>query len=97
MWGTRWGFASNFTTVYRGGNYWLARLPGTENHLRIRRNVDLLWAPGDPAGERFAYPEHAQHGLLLELDAEDAVVLDRLRKLPALKHLPTSARREGSG
>jgi hypothetical protein len=73
-------------SLYHGGDYWLARLPG-DGDMRIRNNVDLLWAPGDPENERFAYPQHAAHALLLEVDSDSVDVLHLLRQLPALKEL----------
>jgi len=77
-------------SLHLGGDYWLACLPTSDTAIRIRRNVDLLWSEGDPDDERFAYPEHAEHSLLLEVDGEDpadAELLKRLRALPSLKLL----------
>jgi hypothetical protein len=73
-------------SLYRGGDYWLARLPGEED-MRIRKNVDLVWSPGHPEDERFAYPQHADHALLLEVESESVVVLDHLARISELKRL----------
>jgi len=73
-------------SLYRGGHYWRARLPDNED-MRIRKNVDLVWSPGDPEDERLAYPQHAEHGLLLEVDSDNLDALARLARLPALKRL----------
>lgn len=73
-------------SLYRGGDYWLARLPGGKD-MRLRKNVGLVWSRGDPEDERFAYPQHAEHALLLEVESDSREVLDRLARLPALKRI----------
>src|SRR5262245_8644770 len=73
-------------SLYWGGAYWLAQLPD-DSDLRIVRNVDLLWLPGDPEDERFAYPQHATYSLLLEVESHSVDVLEILGQLPALMPL----------
>ena len=73
-------------SLYRGGDYWLAWLPGGRE-MRIRRNVDLLWSPGDPEDEQFTYPQYAAHALLLEVDSDSPDAVDLLAQIPALTRL----------
>jgi hypothetical protein len=74
-------------SLYLGGEYWLAKLPGSGCTVRIRANVDLLWSPGDSESERFAYPELAEHNLLLEVESDSSDILNLLGRIPALKLL----------
>jgi hypothetical protein len=84
-------------SLYLGGDYWLAHLPGSSVELRLRSNLDLLWSAGDPDNERFAYKEYADHRLLLEVDRASPAILNQLLRLPSLKLLSPAPETEGTG
>jgi len=69
------------------GNHWLAQLPAAEGQLRIRSNRDPLWRPGDDDDDRFAFPAHSEHQLVMEVDGAPADVSEKLRRLPSLELL----------
>ena len=69
------------------GDYWLAKLPTSEASLRIRSNRDPLWRPGDDPDERFAFPAHSEHALVMEVHGETPDVSETLRRLPSLQLL----------
>lgn len=69
------------------GDYWLAALPASQGKLRIRSNRDPLWRPGDDPDDRFAFPAHSEHQLVMEVDGESPDVAEKLRRLPALQLL----------
>ena len=84
-------------SLYRGGDYWLARVQGSRDELRILRNVDLMWSPGDPDAERFRYSKYADHELLLEVDSPALEIRNQLLRIPSLKLLSPDPGTEGSG
>lgn len=69
------------------GDHWLAPLPASQGKLRIRSNRDPLWRPGDDPDERFAFPAHSDHLLVMEVEGETPDVAEKLRRLPALQLL----------
>ena len=80
-------------SLYLGGDYWLAKLPASGVSIRIRHNRDLMRKSGDPDCERFAFPEHSQHELILDVDGDTSDVVEKLLRLPSLELLerrPTS-------
>jgi hypothetical protein len=69
------------------GDHWLAALPASQGKLRIRSNRDPLWRPGDDPDERYAFPAHSEHQLVMEVEGEPPDVVEKLRRLPALQLL----------
>jgi hypothetical protein len=69
------------------GDHWLAKLPASVASLRIRSNRDPLWRPGDDPDDRFAFPAHSEHQLVMEVDGETPDVSEKLRRLPSLQLL----------
>ncbi len=72
---------------FLGGDYWLATPSAEAVTVRIRPNLDLQWAPGDPESERYAYPDFPSQAWLLEVLGGSGDIAARLSAVECVELL----------
>ena len=78
-------------SLYLGGNYWVAESSDEGLNVRILPNRDLLWEPGQPERERFAFPDYPGHFWILEVQGETPEVGTKLSGVEALELLSSGS------